>query len=287
MEVNHKKKGITLIETIISLALIMILIIPISSMIVGVIKTGKNSTNKQQAVTLGQQITEEVKSLNSKEIVDRNGERYIYLTNGELKLKEEQSGYYKFIGENYNNSKFDLEVLFNKNMEQKSDSKINDIDMISIEDDTGLLVLKHKGEKKISLFDKLTIEVREENNKREITFYSGDISSGSTFILELEKSKNLTIKFMENNNSPLNIEIYNKGEESFNIYILQNKNSTTDININTIEGNVRKYKSTYNNSNDKDVEIGDLYDIDIKVIRNEEIIFNNDFKHNIILKGKK
>ncbi|MGL5379674.1 hypothetical protein [Clostridium sp.] len=285
MKINHKKKAITLIETIISLALIMVLIIPISSMVMGVINTGRNSENKQKAITLGQQITEEIKALNSIEIIDTQGEKYINLLNGKLDLVEKDSSFYKFAGENYNDSRFNLEVYFNKNIEQNSQETRKDIEELKVEYDNSSLVLKDKNERKLPLFDKLTIEVKEENNKREITFHSGDKESGSKFIIEVDEKRKIAIKFAENLNRPMNIDIYNDGEESFDLYVMKHKDSTIDININTIEGIVRNYKSTYSHSSDKANKIGDLYDIDIKVIKNNENIFINDFKHNIILKS--
>jgi len=59
----YKKKALTLIEVVISLAILFIIMIPISTMAIQTIKMNKQAEDKQQATVLAKQLMEKVKSL--------------------------------------------------------------------------------------------------------------------------------------------------------------------------------------------------------------------------------
>lgn len=58
------KKGITLLEVVISIAILSIIIVPISMMINTSVKTNKNSESKQQATVIAQKLIEDLKVKN-------------------------------------------------------------------------------------------------------------------------------------------------------------------------------------------------------------------------------
>ncbi|GFZ32512.1 hypothetical protein CSC2_30380 [Clostridium zeae] len=62
---SKKKKGMTLLEVIISIAIIGIMIVPIGNMILTSVKINKNGEDKQQAVYLSQQVLDGLKSIGS------------------------------------------------------------------------------------------------------------------------------------------------------------------------------------------------------------------------------
>ena len=62
MKKVNKRKGITLIEVIISVALIAILLIPLTNLVMTSIKRNKKAEVKQEATNLGQKIVEELKA---------------------------------------------------------------------------------------------------------------------------------------------------------------------------------------------------------------------------------
>ena len=66
----NKKKGITLIEVIISVALIAILLIPLTNLVMTSIKKNKSAENKQEATNLGQKVVEELKAQDSIQLHD-------------------------------------------------------------------------------------------------------------------------------------------------------------------------------------------------------------------------
>ncbi|WP_160675232.1 prepilin-type N-terminal cleavage/methylation domain-containing protein [Clostridium sp. C8-1-8] len=66
MSRNFKKKmGMTLLEVIISIAIIGIMLIPISNIILTSVKVNKNGEDKQQAVYLAQQVVDGLKNVSS------------------------------------------------------------------------------------------------------------------------------------------------------------------------------------------------------------------------------
>lgn len=63
MKKYNKSKGLTLIEIIISLAILAILLVPISNLVIASTKINKDGENKQKAVTIAEQMIEEIKAL--------------------------------------------------------------------------------------------------------------------------------------------------------------------------------------------------------------------------------
>ena len=64
MKINKKKvkKGMTLVEVIISVTLLSILIIPLSTLVLSGFRNSKEGENKQKAVYVGQKVLEKLKA---------------------------------------------------------------------------------------------------------------------------------------------------------------------------------------------------------------------------------
>lgn len=60
-----ERKGYTLLEVILSVALIALLLIPISNMIMTAMKSNKRADIRQDGAIVGQQVLEELKTYNS------------------------------------------------------------------------------------------------------------------------------------------------------------------------------------------------------------------------------
>jgi Tfp pilus assembly protein PilV len=60
-KLTKTKKGITILEAVISVAILSIIIVPLSMMVVTSVKTNKNGQDKQQAIAIAQRITEDLK----------------------------------------------------------------------------------------------------------------------------------------------------------------------------------------------------------------------------------
>ena len=74
---KRKKKGATLLEIIISMAIIAILVIPISNLIMTSVMNNKRAKEKQNVKLLGQRISESIKDadieLGASSVVINNG----------------------------------------------------------------------------------------------------------------------------------------------------------------------------------------------------------------------
>lgn len=85
-KVSAKNKGFTLLELVISLALIAILIIPISNLVLGSVKINKAGEDKQQAGLKLQEVIENIKSVDLPKNVDEKievGNGVYVVKNGE------------------------------------------------------------------------------------------------------------------------------------------------------------------------------------------------------------
>lgn len=71
LSMKSKRKGMTLLEVIVSIAILGIIIVPMSNMILTSVKTNKRGEDKQQAVYLAQQVLEAFKNVSAFE--DNNG----------------------------------------------------------------------------------------------------------------------------------------------------------------------------------------------------------------------
>ncbi len=125
-----RKKGMTLIEAIISVALFSILIIPISGLVMTAMKTSEKAEEKQEASYVGQGILEEMNIYD--EITIKDG-KFKLLDGGEI--YEDSKNLYKDKG-NIIRDGFKVEVTLNKdsNFEYKpsrdSDSDDSKMDFI-------------------------------------------------------------------------------------------------------------------------------------------------------------
>lgn len=84
-KVSAKNKGFTLLELVISLALIAILIIPISNLVLGSVKINKAGEDKQQAGLKLQEVIENIKSVD----LPKNVDEKIEVGNGVYVIKNE------------------------------------------------------------------------------------------------------------------------------------------------------------------------------------------------------
>ncbi|MCF0239605.1 MAG: prepilin-type N-terminal cleavage/methylation domain-containing protein [Streptococcus gallolyticus] len=61
MKLKCKKKGVTLLEVIVSVAILAVISVPVGGMLITSVKTNKQVEDKQKAALLGQEILEEIK----------------------------------------------------------------------------------------------------------------------------------------------------------------------------------------------------------------------------------
>ncbi len=131
----NKKKGITLIEVIISVALIAILLIPLTNLVMTSIKKNKKAENKQEATNLGQKIVEELKAQDSIQLHDFNSTtnkgKYTTLDGFEMtveKVSDPDPSVEKWKMEGKGNHGLTIEANFVKNNKVKYNNNKAEVD---------------------------------------------------------------------------------------------------------------------------------------------------------------
>ena len=81
------KKGMTLVEVIISVTLLSILIVPLSGIVISSLKNSKDGENKQKASYIGQKVIEELKAYDNLVLKTEGSEKYFELLDGD-KIRE-------------------------------------------------------------------------------------------------------------------------------------------------------------------------------------------------------
>ena len=269
----RSKKGMTLIEIIISVALLSILIVPLSTMVTSSLKNKEQAADKQKATYIGQKILEELKSYDDITVTVDGSNKYFNLLDADASDKEIKevpgTNLKKFKGEfernifgnkNENTSEklFNVEVNINKNEDFNNDFKFVNNDNVGYE-----LTLKQNSiffngtnfisgnnvNIKISN-DKLTIGNGSRNEQ-----ISRDSSKGNIIMINLEDTFNILT----------NLEIENLQkkdvggtivDEPLEIILIKNSGANNSVNINSAAGDILikeinkddtlDFKDTYN-----------------------------------------
>ncbi|MBU5488056.1 type II secretion system GspH family protein [Clostridium sp. MSJ-8] len=141
MKKVNKRKGITLIEVIISVALIAILLIPLTDLVMTSIKKNKKAEVKQEATNLGQKIVEELKAQDTIQLHDfdssTNIGKYTTLDGYVLNVIKE-SDEWKMEGPG--DKDLPIEVTLKKNDKVKYNN--NDKEVEKLKDDQYAVVIK-------------------------------------------------------------------------------------------------------------------------------------------------
>lgn len=145
MKKVNKRKGITLIEVVISVALIAILLIPLTNLVMTSIKRNKKAEVKQEATNLGQKIVEELKAqdtiqLQSYNDVEKTG-KYTTLDGYVMEFKQDSNG--KWTMKGTGDKGLSVEATFNKNDKVKYNN--NDKEVEKLKDAQYAVVIKFTG----------------------------------------------------------------------------------------------------------------------------------------------
>ena len=261
---SRRKKGITLIEAIISVALLSILIVPIGGMIINSFKTNKNAQIKQNASYIGQKALEELKIYDNIKLKDFSGNKGFKMLDGQIIYKQPDGSYRGEFTNSELDKSFNVEVNIkkNSNFTYEDDTEMNlTIDLTN--NNFGDIVLGAGKKIKLVIGRDKHIGIYEDNLLR----FEKEMENRNILI-------NITSGFNVNNFS---IDVENKDDKSLYIYkdIAEGAN---DITINTIAGKV--IEKTYNNSDTS--AIGDLYEIDIVVKQGGAELFQGSTSNNIV-----
>lgn len=276
--IRCKKKGMTLIEAIISVALLSVLIIPISGLVMTSINTNKRAEIKQEATYIGQKLLEEMKVYD--EIILEVTKEF-QLLNGQKITKVGESD--NFVGK-FIVDKYDVELSLNKDNQFVYDNnivsnEINTNEMDVVVEFVSNNTIKYNNVNYV-ISDKLTIRTPN-NDTDELEVINGD----GTVIFKVTKAseRKNKILFVINNDfkGDVNIDFHNERDEEVSIYVKKNSAVTGNLNINAFRGKIR----IYNNINNEDKnKIGNLYNINVVVKNKGNELFKGEVLQNILIK---
>lgn len=253
----YKKKALTLIEVVISLAILFIIMIPISTMAIQTVKMNKQAEDKQQATALAQKLMEKVKSLpkfSSGELTDGvtlqvgsspyriQGEIDGFKVEGTIEAVE---GYSSELGSITNEVDADATVELPK------------------EDANGNLYVIVNGVRQSFTINFKELSIVKDTSDTKLIFSNGTTAipndkSAIEIIADKDSSLNYTIKVSNNTNTTLNLYCYkfNDSNAKFNVINEKGKVSYYD---NLLKQDSSTIPSTINR----------VYNINIKVSKKD------------------
>ena len=283
------KKGMTLIEVIISVTLLSILIVPISGFIISSLKNNTTSQKKQEASYIGQKILEELKAYEELSLKTDDIGSYFELLDGDKIYKDSDSNSFKsnfkrnIYGKVLENDDRKLrEYKVELTMTEYSNFKYNDINNVDINSDADFKIdfinkdnisLNNNGTKEtMSSSESIAIKIKKENNEFNLSIYDKNNTEIGSAKKE-NKSNKILLYISSEYNINTNIEIENYTGEWIYVYLIKQKNNSSDINIISTEGRVILSEEEEISLN----EIGTMYQYTIKV---------KDSKDNILFQGQ-
>jgi prepilin-type N-terminal cleavage/methylation domain-containing protein len=288
------KKGMTLIEVIISVALLSLLIIPISTMIINSVKTNKKAEIKQKSAYIGQQVLEEIGTYDYVTLTTDGENRFFKLLDGD-KIVEKEEGIYEGKVENSNlptNYEVSVSLKKNINFNYEGENNLlkyktvpwrfhisnNTFKLYSPASDTG-----HSDNiiTQGTIVDKLIINIDDFTNIKlsNLVGSEGSVSFDKTYG---DNNKILLYLTDVNNATYPKIEIRNTGSSNIKVFVLK-ENDNNKIDISVFGEKVIVYNDLLAIDENK---IGELYNINVIILDKDtgEEIFNGYTTSNIIFK---
>lgn len=259
------KKGMTLIEVIISVTLLSILVVPLSGLVMSSLKNNKDSEYRQKASYVGQKVLEELKAYDKITLKNDSG-KYFELLDGDKIVKDlvkDATGntftgsfertIYGSTSEISSNGEevYNVEVImekdkiFNGDTTDSLDEYENvDFRLDFVKDITDKIKLS-SSPSTLDLSDTLedlVLEISNNGSNRNLKLYK---KNNDTYKIEGTKAapNNKILLFQSKNyNKDTNIEIKNDTSTNIEIYLIKEKGATDKINLVSTKGNVILYE---------------------------------------------
>ncbi|MBU3160434.1 prepilin-type N-terminal cleavage/methylation domain-containing protein [Clostridium frigoris] len=279
--IKKKKRGFTLIEVLVSIAIFSIMSIPVSMMVISGVKNSKSGEYKQKAAAISQQIIEELKSNNA---VSASNSNKIELRSGSLDAVPATTGHnIRFSKTNinvdtknsltadvtferrnleYNNRSIENTVAYDLTIEMNKDTinvikadKSHKLIPIVIGSDFEIINNPNNGDNdNIKLVWKNRNDLTEIGSYKRISDSSGITNSGKIKIVSGDNTDNI---FLENNlTNPLQIYVFSGNDSKVNNFTYSN-------------GLVQLYEDNLNPPTGEDLNNNGVYDITVKIYKNE------------------
>lgn len=295
----NAKKGMTLIEVIISVTLLSILIVPISGFMLSSLKNNISSEKKREASYIGQKILEELKAydyINLKE--DSEGD-YFELLDGDKIYKDSKNNFFEaefernIYGKSIGNDKRNLRNYNVKLTIEKDESfKYEDINNLEINNDAdykidfingnNITIVNSNVEKVNTFSGDIEINITKDSNQFNLGIYDKNNSDTKIDEIKKEKKSNKILLYMTSSYTiEPNIEINNDTDEVIYVYVIKQNNFSSTVNIITNKGKIVLLEEKEISSNN----IRDMYIYSV-IVRDdkENILFEGKSSNNINIK---
>lgn len=270
---RKSKKGFTLLEVIISFALISIILIPIANLVLTSVKINKSTENKQQAKAVLQETIENIKAIdNFSSALSQplnNGITLSEATGEDNKLIYSISG--EINGFSIDGSiKEQSQVINNKVSEMEVDRTIYfHHGSISISNGKEVIgeAIKKLSDNLATPSEEVFIEMKE----------AGEINvtyGGSIIAIPKPKAKSLLICLNEDGEKKLNLSVENKSHtENLKIYLFNGEkvSERQDVIISKFNGQIELIEGVQHS---EDIINEKLYFVDLKANKNGEVVEN-------------
>lgn len=270
---RKSKKGFTLLEVIISFALISIILIPIANLVLTSVKINKSTENKQQAKAVLQETIENIKAIdnfssalsqplnNGITLSEATGEdnKLIYSLSGEINgfsiegsIKEKS----QVVNNKVSEMEVDRTIYFNKGSISISNGK----------EVIGEAIKKTSDSSAISS-EEVFIEMKE----------AGEINvtyGGSIIAIPKPEAKSLLICLNEDSEKKLNLSVENKSHtENLKIYLFNGEkvSERQDVIISKFNGQIELIEGVQHS---EDIINEKLYFVELRANKNGEVVEN-------------
>lgn len=291
------KKGMTLIEVIISVTLLSILLVPLSTVVISSLINSKDGEYKQKASYIGQKVIEELKAYDKITLKSDNpdgSDRYYELLDGD-KIKEISEN--NFVG-NFERTIFGAidetnrpkETKFKVEVTMKRNSSFNFNNTNNIDEAKAKykIVFENKGigytvriesdiSQELIVSDELVFNVN--NEGLEIYNKSDDKIKIYTSALD-DKENILLIDVKDTYDKATNINLSNNSKDLLEINLIKEK-SLNNIKINSYKGNIllSEFNKDYLNN------IANMYNYEVVVKDiSDKVLFKGSSSSNNIIK---
>lgn len=274
------KKGMTLIEVIISVALLSILMVPISSLVMSSLKNNIDAEDMQKASYIGQKVLEELKAYDEIKLEEESNEKYFNLLDGDSIVKKDEEFLGSFDRNIYGNpsngkdkdtyrvdvkvekdANFQYENINNRDKNNSASFKLNFTNDNNIKDPLGF---------SYSISNKLIMEI--EKDSKILTLYNESNPTNKLTISKANTNNNIIFYIEDKFSKDVNIEFKNKTEETIEIHMIKENSNFLGMKIYSSSGNTILYEENAEEEN----KIGDMYNYTVTVM---------DKKNNILFQG--
>lgn len=296
----NAKKGMTLIEVIISVALLSILIVPLSGLVMSSLKNNISAEYRQKASYIGQKVLEELKAYDEitlsntspryLELLD--GDRITQVSEGNFEGKFQRTIYGSILeAEGRDEDIYNVEVELKKDSNFQYDN-INNLDKNS-NSDFRFKFLKVNNINKIQLVsdsntnsvvadNDLIIELKKNSNNLELKLFNKNNITPIISSSKLDPVNNkIILNLSSNYEKNTNIEIKNYLSESIEVHLIKQKNSIGKLNLTSSNGNIILYEENEIEEN----PIADMYNYKVAIRDNKNnILFEGSSSKNVNIK---